>query len=126
LTKADARSRVVIRPAKITKAKPNANTRTLRPDKCLVVIVIGPSIAPRPPSQHWGQCRHHQDYLRALNHRSCSRACSRNRQGTNRNALKMKLCCGADPIRTRNAPRNRPAPRPASLRCATRDLRLIH
>ncbi len=34
------RSRVVIRLAENTKAKPNANTRTLRPDKCLVVIVI--------------------------------------------------------------------------------------
>jgi hypothetical protein len=32
------RSRVVIRLAENTKAKPNANTRTLRPDKCLVVI----------------------------------------------------------------------------------------
>jgi hypothetical protein len=45
-------------------------------------VVIGPSIAPRLPSQHCGQCRHHQHYLRASNHRSCSGACSRDLQTT--------------------------------------------
>ena len=40
-------------------------------------VVIGPSIAPRLPSQHWGQCRHHQGYLRASNDWRCSGACSR-------------------------------------------------
>ena len=25
-------------------------------------VVIGPSVAPRPPSQHCGQRRHHQDF----------------------------------------------------------------
>ena len=41
-----ARSRVVIRLAKGTKAKPNANTRTLRPDKCLVVRSLYSSLRP--------------------------------------------------------------------------------
>ena len=51
----------------LRKAKPDANTRTLRPDKCLVVIVIDPSLAPLTPPQHWGQCPHHQDHLRVPN-----------------------------------------------------------
>jgi len=44
-----ARSRVVIRLAKGTKAKPNANTRTLRPDKCLVVPSLSPRLRPNCP-----------------------------------------------------------------------------
>jgi len=44
-----ARSRVVIRLAKGTKAKPNANTRTLRPDKCLVVSSLFPRLRPGCP-----------------------------------------------------------------------------
>jgi hypothetical protein len=43
------RSRVVIRFAQITKAKPNANTRTLRPDKCLVVSSLFPGLRPSCP-----------------------------------------------------------------------------
>ena len=48
----------------------NANTRTLPPSASLRRdrpprqvpgrAVIVPEIAPRLPSQHWGQCRHHQ------------------------------------------------------------------
>jgi hypothetical protein len=56
-----ARSRVVIRLAQGGKAKPNANTRTLRPDKVPGRAVIVARIAPRLPSQHRQQCRHHQD-----------------------------------------------------------------
>ncbi len=41
-----ARSRVVIRLAKGIKAKPDANTRTLRPDKCLVVKSLDSSLRP--------------------------------------------------------------------------------
>jgi hypothetical protein len=44
-----ARSRVVIRLAENTKAKPNANTRTLRPDKCLVVSSLSPGLRPGFP-----------------------------------------------------------------------------
>jgi hypothetical protein len=44
-----ARSRVVIRLAENTKAKPNANTRTLRPDKCLVVSSLSPGLRPFCP-----------------------------------------------------------------------------
>jgi hypothetical protein len=44
-----ARSRVVIRLAENTKAKPNANTRTLRPDKCLVVSSLSPELRPNCP-----------------------------------------------------------------------------
>jgi hypothetical protein len=40
---------VVIRLAQITKAKPNANTRTLRPDKCLVVSSFSPGLRPNSP-----------------------------------------------------------------------------
>src|ERR1035441_5913061 len=40
------RSRVVIRLAQGRKAKPNANTRTLRPDKCLVVKSLDSSLRP--------------------------------------------------------------------------------
>jgi hypothetical protein len=43
------RSRVVIRLAQDTKAKPNANTRTLRPDKCLVVSSLTPALRPGCP-----------------------------------------------------------------------------
>jgi hypothetical protein len=59
-----AHSRVVIRLAQDTKAKPNANTRTLRPDKCLVVSpcrVDGSFIA-NEPNQLCEQHRHcHSD-----------------------------------------------------------------
>jgi hypothetical protein len=41
-----ARSRVVIRLAQGRKAKPNANMRTLRPDKCLVVMAVDSSLRP--------------------------------------------------------------------------------
>ena len=44
-----ARSRVVIRLAQGRKAKPNANTRTLRPDKCLVVPSLPPGLRPCCP-----------------------------------------------------------------------------
>jgi hypothetical protein len=44
-----ARSRVVIRLAQGMKAKPNANTRTLRPDKCLVVSSFSPELRPASP-----------------------------------------------------------------------------
>jgi hypothetical protein len=44
-----ARSRVVIRLAQGRKAKPNANTRTLRPDKCLVVSSLSPGLRPGCP-----------------------------------------------------------------------------
>jgi len=44
-----ARSRVVIRLAKGRKAKPNANTRTLRPDKCLVVKSLDSRLRPVCP-----------------------------------------------------------------------------
>jgi hypothetical protein len=44
-----ARSRVVIRLAKAMKAKPNANTRTLRPDKCLVVSSLSTGLRPGCP-----------------------------------------------------------------------------
>ena len=81
-------------------------------------VVIDPSIAPRLPSQHWGQCRHHQDYLPASSHWRCSGACSRDRQRTNRKAFKMKSCCGSDPIPTSNAAVNQTASRPTSLRYA--------
>ena len=47
-----ARSRVVIRLAQDMKAKPNANTRTLRPDKCLAVKSLDSSLRPVCPSQH--------------------------------------------------------------------------
>jgi hypothetical protein len=40
------RSRVVIRLAAIMKAKPNANARTLSPDKCLVVSSLSPELRP--------------------------------------------------------------------------------
>ena len=40
------RSRVVIWLAENTKAKPDANTRTLRPDKCLVVSSLTPALRP--------------------------------------------------------------------------------
>src|ERR1035437_1317596 len=43
------RSPVVIQLAKNTKAKPNANTRTLRPDKCLVVSPLAPALRPFHP-----------------------------------------------------------------------------
>ena len=43
------RSRVVMRLAGDTKAKPNANTRTLRPDKCLVVSSLAPGLRPFHP-----------------------------------------------------------------------------
>jgi hypothetical protein len=39
---------VVIRLAEITKAKPDANTRTRRPDKCLVVKLLDSSLRPIP------------------------------------------------------------------------------
>jgi len=55
-----ARSRVVIRLANGMKAKPNANTRTLRPDKCLVVKSLDSSLRPVCPSQHGIQRHHHQ------------------------------------------------------------------
>jgi hypothetical protein len=58
-----ARSRVVIRLAEITKAKPNANTRTLRPDECLVVSKLSAALPPTatatlppippPPARAW-------------------------------------------------------------------------
>jgi hypothetical protein len=57
-----ARSRVVIRLAKGTKAKPNANTRTLRPDKCLVVKSLDSSLRPVCPSQHGIHRHHHQGF----------------------------------------------------------------
>jgi hypothetical protein len=44
-----ARSRVGIRLAANRKAKPNANTRTLRPDKCLVVKPLDSSLRPVRP-----------------------------------------------------------------------------
>jgi len=44
-----ARSRVGIRLAAKMKAKPNANTRTLRPDKCLVVPSLSPALRPGFP-----------------------------------------------------------------------------
>src|ERR1035437_5952969 len=43
------RSPVVIQLAKNTKAKPDANTRTLRPDKCLVVSSLAPALRPFHP-----------------------------------------------------------------------------
>jgi hypothetical protein len=46
LATADAHSRVVIRLAENMKAKPNANARTLRPDKCLVVSSLSPGLRP--------------------------------------------------------------------------------
>jgi len=55
-----AHSRVVIRLAQDTKAKPNANTRTLRPDKCLVVKSLDSSLRPLCPSQHGIHRHHHQ------------------------------------------------------------------
>jgi hypothetical protein len=55
-----ARSRVVIRLAKGMKAKPNTNTRTLRPDKCLVVKSLDSSLRPVCPSQHGIHRHHHQ------------------------------------------------------------------
>jgi hypothetical protein len=55
-----ARSRVVIRLAQGMKAKPNANTRTLRPDKCLVVKSLDSSLRPVRPSQHGIHRHHHQ------------------------------------------------------------------
>jgi hypothetical protein len=38
------RSHLVIRLAQEIKAKPNANTRMLRPDKCLVVSSLTPKL----------------------------------------------------------------------------------
>ena len=55
-----ARSRVVIRLAQGRKAKPNANTRTLRPDKCQVVKSLDSSLRPVSPSQHGIHRHHHQ------------------------------------------------------------------
>src|ERR1039457_5425618 len=55
-----ARSRVVIRLAQGREAKPNANTRTLRPDKCLVVKSLDSSLRPVCPSQHGIHRHHHQ------------------------------------------------------------------
>jgi hypothetical protein len=55
-----ARSRVVIRLAQGRKAKPNANTRTLRPDKCLVVKSLDSSLRPVRPTQHGIHRHHHQ------------------------------------------------------------------
>jgi len=40
--------------------KPNANTRTLRPNKCLVVKSLDSSLRPVPPSQHGIHRHHHQ------------------------------------------------------------------
>jgi len=45
-----------------TKAKPNANTRTLRPDKCLVVKSLDSSLRPVCPSQHRIHRHHHQGF----------------------------------------------------------------
>jgi len=42
-------SRVGIRLAESMKAKPDANTRTLRPDKCLVVSSLSPALRPGFP-----------------------------------------------------------------------------
>jgi hypothetical protein len=53
-------SRVVIRLAGTKKAKPNANTRKLSPDKCLVVKSLASSLRPVRPSQHGIQRHHHQ------------------------------------------------------------------
>jgi hypothetical protein len=44
-----AGSRVVIQLAQNTNAKPNANTRTLRPDKCLVASSMSPALRPVCP-----------------------------------------------------------------------------
>ena len=44
-----ARSRAGIRLAEYAKAKPDANTRTLRPDKCLVVSSLAPALRPSCP-----------------------------------------------------------------------------
>ncbi len=44
----------------IPKAKPNANTRTLRPDKCLVVKSLDSSLRPVSHSQHGIHRHHHQ------------------------------------------------------------------
>ena len=54
--------RVVIRLAKGMKAKPNANARTLRPDKCLVVMSLDSSLRPVRPSQHGIHRHHHQGF----------------------------------------------------------------
>jgi hypothetical protein len=54
-----ARSRVGIRLAANRNAKPNANTRTLRPHKCLVVKSVDSSLRPVCPSQD-GIHRHHR------------------------------------------------------------------
>ncbi len=62
-----ARSRVVIRLAQGRKAKPNANTRTLRPDKCLVVKSLDSSLRPVCPSQHGVHRRHHQEARNSCN-----------------------------------------------------------
>lgn len=49
-----ARSRVVIRLAENTKAKPDANTRPLRPDKCLVESSLAPGLRPSTPRCNTG------------------------------------------------------------------------
>jgi hypothetical protein len=54
-----------MRLAENTKAKPNANTRTLRPDKCLVVSDLNPTPRPVTLSRLWFQIRHHQGKSRA-------------------------------------------------------------
>ena len=60
-----ARSRVVIRLAKGRKAKPNANTRTLRPDKCLVVSALFPRLRPGCPRNIGNNAATTRDGLRS-------------------------------------------------------------
>jgi hypothetical protein len=50
----------VIRLAWNRKVKPNANTRTLRPDKCLVVKSLDSNLRPVCPSQYGIHRHHHQ------------------------------------------------------------------
>ena len=55
-----ARSRVVIRLAQRQEGQAECQHANAPPRQVPGRAVIVPRIAPRLPSQHWGQCRHHQ------------------------------------------------------------------
>ena len=71
----------------------NANTRTFRPDKCLVVKSPDSSLRPVCPSQH-GIHRHHHQGVKGSEGRSllgCQFCCPLSRRGKNQTVLLLSL-----------------------------------
>jgi hypothetical protein len=120
------RSRVVIRLAGDTRAKPTANTRTLRPDNCLVVSSLAPELRPACPRNTGANAVTTRIIYARPTVAVFGRVLPRPK-GDQPESLEDEILLGCRPAShaQRGSQSNRFAPDSTSLRCATRVLPLL-